>query len=62
LYAEAGIPEYWVINIADRTLTVFSDRQNNDFAKQDTVSSGIIHPVACPEVAIEVQKLVSIPE
>ena len=62
LYAEAGIPEYWVINIADRTLTVFSDLQNNDFAKQDTVSSGIIHPVAFPEVAIDIQNLVSIPK
>ena len=61
LYAEAGIPEYWVINVAAKTLTVFSDRQNGDFAKQDTVSSGVIHPVAFPEVAIDVQNLVSIP-
>ncbi|MEO1145927.1 MAG: Uma2 family endonuclease [Cyanobacteria bacterium J06638_22] len=61
LYAEAGIQEYWVIDIARRQLIVFRDVQNGNFLTQDMVDSGIIYPIAFPDVAIEVQQLVSIP-
>lgn len=62
LYAASGIKEYWVINVADRQLTVFRDLQQSEFLTQNVVSSGTIHPTAFPDVAIEVDKLVSIPE
>ncbi|MEM9006799.1 MAG: Uma2 family endonuclease [Cyanobacteria bacterium P01_F01_bin.86] len=62
LYAEAGIQEYWVIDVASRQMTVFKDRQRSDFTTQTTVSDGIIYPIAFPDVAIAVNKLVSIPE
>lgn len=62
LYAASGIKEYWVINVADRQLTVFRDLQKSEFLTQNVVSDGIIHPTAFPSVAIEVHKLVSIPE
>lgn len=62
LYASAGIAEYWVIDVAKRQMTVFRDLQNDDFLSQNTVSDGIIYPVAFPDVAIEVNKLVCIPD
>ncbi|MGP1386588.1 MAG: Uma2 family endonuclease [Thainema sp.] len=62
LYAQAGIQEYWVIDIAGRQLTVFRDLQNGDFSTQITVKDGVIHPVAFPEVAIAVDPLVTIPD
>ena len=62
LYAASGINEYWVINVSERQLTVFRDLQDNNFLTQNTVSHGIIHPTDFPTVAIEVHKLVSIPE
>ncbi|ESA33496.1 hypothetical protein N836_01630 [Leptolyngbya sp. Heron Island J] len=62
LYASAGIQEYWVIDVTKRQLTVFRDLQNGDFLTQNTSSDGIIYPIAFPDVAIEIQKLVSIPE
>ncbi|NEZ54785.1 Uma2 family endonuclease [Adonisia turfae] len=62
LYAQASIQEYWVINITDRQLTVFRDLHNGDFVSQNTFSNGSIHPIAFPDIAIEVHKLVNIPE
>lgn len=62
LYAQAGIQEYWVLDIAGRQLTVFRDLQNGDFSTQITVNDDVIHPVAFPEVAIAVDPLVTIPD
>ncbi|RZM79792.1 Uma2 family endonuclease [Leptolyngbya iicbica] len=62
VYAAAGIPEYWVIDIANRQLVVFKDGQNGDFVTRQIVSGGVIYPVAFPEVAIAVDSLISIPE
>ena len=62
LYAQAGIKEYWVIDVVRRQLMVFRDLQNGDFLAQNTISNDIIYPIAFPDVAIESHKLVSIPE
>jgi Uma2 family endonuclease len=62
LYAQARINEYWVIDVAGRQLTVFRDLQNGDFLTKKTVNNGIMHPMAFPDVAIEIHQLVSIPE
>ena len=45
LYAAAGIPEYWVVNLRDMTVLVFRD------------PSGVIHPLAFPDVAVSVSRL-----
>jgi len=62
LYVEAGIAEYWVIDVAGKQMMVFQDLRNGDYATQYTVSSGIVHPVVFPDVSIEVRQLVRIPE
>ena len=62
LYAAAGIQEYWVIDVTKRQFTVFRDLQNGDFLNQNTVSDGILHPSAFSDIAIDVHKLVSIPD
>lgn len=62
IYAQAGIQEYWVIDIGGRQLTVFKDLQDGDFVTQTTINEGVIHPVAFPEVAIAVDQFVNIPE
>ncbi|MGB0562240.1 MAG: Uma2 family endonuclease [Spirulinaceae cyanobacterium] len=61
LYAQAGIPEYWVIDVARQQLTRFQDPQNGDFLRRETLKTGIIRPVMFPDVAIDVAKLVSLP-
>ena len=61
LYAQAGIQEYWVIDVTVRQLTVFRDLQHGEYSTQNTVSHGIIHSMSFPDVAIEVGQFVSIP-
>lgn len=62
VYAAAGIPEYWVVNIASRELIVFRDLQGDDFASRETLKEGSIYPLAFPDLAIAVDSLISIPE
>ncbi|NEQ95688.1 MAG: Uma2 family endonuclease [Cyanothece sp. SIO2G6] len=62
LYANAGILEYWVVDVTKRQLWVFRDLRGGDYAEQLTVSDGMIYPIAFPEVAIAIPQLVSIPE
>ncbi|MGF1513877.1 MAG: Uma2 family endonuclease [Elainellaceae cyanobacterium] len=61
LYAKAGIPEYWVIDVPGRQLIVFKELQGTSYRTQTTVSSGTIYLAAFPEVAIAVPSLISIP-
>lgn len=62
LYAEAGIAEYWVIDVAGREMTMFRDLWDGDYSTQNVVSDGIVCPVAFPDTSIEVRQLVNIPE
>lgn len=59
IYAEAGIKEYWVVNLVKRQLIVFRDPQETEYASKSTLDEGIIYPVAFPNLAIEVNKVVS---
>lgn len=62
LYAEAGIAEYWVIDVAGREMTMFRDLRDGDYSTQNVASDGIVCPVAFPDISIEVRQLVNIPE
>jgi Uma2 family endonuclease len=52
LYAEAGIPEYWVVNLNDRCLVRFWQLEANEYRQQQTLTSGTIQPVCFPDLAI----------
>jgi Uma2 family endonuclease len=57
LYAEAGVPEYWVVNLAANVVLVH--RRTNGKTYEDVAShrDGDLHLVAFPEVAIPVNQL-----
>ena len=57
LYAAAGIPEYWVVNLRDLTLLVFRDPDAATYRTEQTLDSGDIHPLAFPDLAIAVSRL-----
>ena len=61
LYASAGIKEYWVIDVVDRQMTVFRDIKDDDYISQQTIKTGIIHPLDFPDIAINVETLLTIP-
>jgi len=59
VYAEAGIPEYWVVNLKAMQLIVFRDPQNGEYASQQTLISGTINPLAFPDLAIVVEAILN---
>jgi len=57
IYAEAGIPEYWVVNLQDMTVLVFRDPSAGTYRTERTLNAGVIHPLAFPDVAVSVRRL-----
>ena len=42
--------------------TLFRALQNGEFSECNTLKNGVIYPVAFPDIAVEVEQLVTIPE
>lgn len=55
LYASAGIADYWVVNIADRSTEVFRQPQNGHYVAHEVFKAqDAIHPLAFPDVTLTV--------
>lgn len=59
IYAEAGISEYWVVNLKKKVLIVFREPEDGDYASKSTFSGGTVYPLAFPDVAISVDAIIS---
>ncbi len=57
IYAAANIPEYWVTNLKENKLVIFCDPVNGIYQSQQELTFGQISPVAFPDIAIEVARL-----
>jgi Uma2 family endonuclease len=57
LYALAGIPEYWVMNLQTSELVVFRDLISNEYRAEMCLNSGNISALAFPDVSIEISRL-----
>jgi len=58
LYAAAGVPEYWVVNLVDRELVVFRSPDGGAYLERRSYRSGDrIQPASWPDVAIDVGEL-----
>ncbi|NJP10004.1 MAG: Uma2 family endonuclease [Leptolyngbyaceae cyanobacterium RU_5_1] len=49
VYAEAGIREYWVVNLRAMQVIVFRNPQHGEYVSQQTFTSGTIAPLAFPD-------------
>jgi Uma2 family endonuclease len=58
-YASAGISEYWVINLRSMELIVMRDPVNGIYQSQVTLTQGMVYPVAFPNVAVDVLRLLT---
>ncbi|AUS99634.1 hypothetical protein CLI64_04100 [Nostoc sp. CENA543] len=58
IYAEAGIIEYWVVNLRTFQLQVFRNLQNGQYTTEIILTTGIISPLAFPNVFVQVQRLI----
>lgn len=56
-YAQAAIPEYWVVNLRDRHVVVFTEPSKEDYQQQRVVTSGEIQSQTIKTVSIAVTTL-----
>jgi Uma2 family endonuclease len=55
IYARAGVPEYWVVNVAGRTIERHSEPTDGTYARVAPFRSGeTVQPLAFPDVAVRV--------
>lgn len=59
IYAQAGIQEYWVMNLKAMQLIVFRSPTQDGYQSEQTLTQGSINPLAFPDVSVLVQRLLS---
>ncbi|MFQ4144207.1 Uma2 family endonuclease [Chlorogloeopsis sp. ULAP02] len=59
IYAEAGIPEYWVVNLKNLHLVVFREPLDGDYATKFTLTTGTIQPLAFPDISVSVERIIN---
>ncbi len=57
IYAEAGIKEYWVVNLNKTELRVFRDLVDGKYTTELILTEGAIAPSAFPDMQIQVANL-----
>lgn len=60
IYAEAGITEYWVVNLKYKRLQVFRDLKNGQYKTELTLTIGTIAPLTFPDVSVQVERLIGV--
>lgn len=59
-YARNGIYEYWVIDLVNKKLWVFTNPKSDCYLDKQELTAGTINPVAFPNIDIEVEKLLTV--
>jgi Uma2 family endonuclease len=58
LYATAGVMEYWIVNLIDRTVEVHRDPKKGRYQNVQSVDAGAsVQPLAIAEVRLSVDSL-----
>ncbi|ELS04270.1 hypothetical protein Xen7305DRAFT_00039980 [Xenococcus sp. PCC 7305] len=57
IYANAGINEYWVINLQATEVIIFREPSGNDYKTKFTINEGTTNAIAFPDLQIEVATL-----
>jgi Uma2 family endonuclease len=61
LYATAGIPEYWILNLKQRCLIVFRAPVLGQYQSRQVYETGIVTSLAFPELPISLARLLGKP-
>jgi Uma2 family endonuclease len=59
IYAEAGILEYWVVNLRKLNLVVFRDILDGEYATKQTLTTGTVQPLAFPDISVAVEQIIN---
>jgi Uma2 family endonuclease len=57
IYAAAGIPEYWVVNLQATELKVFRNLIDGEYREELTLTTGSIQPRSFPDTTVDIQRL-----
>ena len=58
LYAQAGIPEYWIINLKQHQVIVYRQLQNSTYQLEQTFeATDSIQPLAFPHLTVKLKRL-----
>ena len=57
IYAAANIAEYWVADVKNAKLTVFTQPRNNNYLAKSEFTTGLIKSVSFSNISISVEKL-----
>jgi Uma2 family endonuclease len=58
IYAEAGVPEYWIVDVATLTVEVHTQPSSGTYASVRTLRDGdTLRPTLLPTVAIRVAEI-----
>jgi Uma2 family endonuclease len=59
IYAQAGILEYWIVNLQASELIVFRGENSAGYETETRLATGNISPLSFPNIEIEVRRLFS---
>lgn len=57
IYAREGILEYWVFDLSAKQMVVFRNPQNGKYMTKQTVTGGIVKPLAFARVEVAIERL-----
>ncbi len=57
IYAQADIPEYWILDLAQQQMVVMREPKGDRYRQIQTLSTGDITSLAFPQIAINIQAL-----
>ncbi len=57
LYARAGIPEFWLVDLDAHTVEVCREPGESDYGSREVFSAGPISPLAFPDLEIPVEEI-----
>ncbi|MGK7954015.1 MAG: Uma2 family endonuclease [Crocosphaera sp.] len=60
IYAEAGIKEYWIVDLNNNQVKVFRDLKQGNYTTELTLTDGTIRPLAFPDVLIPVNNIIHV--
>ncbi len=59
MYARAGIPEVWILNVPQRQLEIYREPDFSGYASKTVLRDGEASPVLFPDAAVQVAGLLS---
>lgn len=57
IYAAAGVPEYWIVNLDARAFEIYSSPDGARYAEVRTLRAGEVRPAVLPTIAIAIAEI-----